>query len=87
MLPKIDEILDDITNGTTVGVSDDLFKDSFGTATWIIENERGTQWIMGNILVTGFFSYRSAYRSDIVGIYVMVMVMEEIKYIWGVIRG
>ena len=79
MTQHINEIIDDITNGTAVGVSDGSFKDEFGTASWVIENFSGSQMIMGNVLVPGFQSNQSAYRSEIAGIYGLVMVTEEIK--------
>ena len=54
----IDEIVDDIANGTAVGVSDGSFKEEFGTASWVIENANGTQRIMGNVLVPGLLQIR-----------------------------
>ena len=83
----IDEIVDDIANGTAVGVSDGSFKEEFGTTSWVIENASGTQRIMGNVLVPGFASDQSAYRSEIAGIYGLVMVTEAIKRLWGLEQG
>ena len=42
MTEEINEIIKDIIRGTVIGVSDNSFKDEFGTASWAIENEFGT---------------------------------------------
>lgn len=73
---KINEIVQDILNGTAVGVSDGSFNQEFGTAYWILENTSGTQRIMGNIFILGFKIDQSAYRSEIGGIYGLLMVIE-----------
>ena len=83
----IDEIVQDIAKGTAVGVSDGSFKDEAGTAAWIIENERGTQRIMGKTIVPGYASDQSAYRSEIAGIYSMVLIVEMIKEVWKLKYG
>ena len=41
MTPLIDEIIEDITSGTAVEVSDGSFKELFGTVSWIIEKYKG----------------------------------------------
>ena len=83
----IDDIVADIKNGKAVGVSDGSFKDEGGTAAWIIENEAGTQRIMGTVEVPGHGSDQSAYRSELAGIYAMVLVVEVIKDIWSISGG
>ena len=44
-----------------------------------MENASGFQRIMGNVLIPGFKSDHSAYRSEIGGIYALVRVVELIK--------
>jgi len=83
----IDEIIKDIANGMAVGVSDGSFKDEGGTAAWIIENEAGTQRIMGTVEVPGYGSDQSAYRSELVGIYAMIVIVEKIKEMWTLTGG
>ena len=75
----IDEIVRDINKGTAVAVSDGSFKGMGGTAAWIIENESGSQRIMGVVNVPGTVLDQSAYRSEIAGIYGSVLVIETIK--------
>ena len=77
----------DITNGTAIGVSDGSFKDQFGTASWVIENARGTQRITGNVLIPGHHTDHSAYRSEIGGLYGLVLMTELMKEVWGVSGG
>ena len=84
---KINEIIRDIGQGTAVAISDGSFKDEAGTAAWIIENESGTQRMMGYVMVPGFASDQSAYRSEIAGIYGSVLVVEMIKEVWGITQG
>ena len=83
----IDDIVKDIANGKAVGISDGSFKDEGGTAAWILENEQGTQRIMGTVVVPGYASDQSAYRSEIAGLYAMVLVVEMIKEVWGLTEG
>ena len=80
----IDEIIADITNGTAIGVSDGSFKDQFGTASWVIENARGTQRITGNVLIPGHHTDHSAYRSEIGGLYGLVLMTELMKEVWRI---
>lgn len=61
----MDNIISDIENGTVVGVSDGSFKAEFGTASWVIENAKCTQQIMGNALIPGHHMDHSAYMSEI----------------------
>ena len=84
---SIDEIVADIANSKAVGVSDDSFKDVIRTAAWIIENEKGTQRIMGTVIVPGYASDQSAYRCEIGGLYVMLLMVEMIKEVWTLTKG
>ena len=49
MTENIGGIIDSLEKGTAVGVSDGSFQHKFGTACWIIENEEGTERIVGLI--------------------------------------
>ena len=70
----IDEIIADITNGTAIGVSDGSFKDQFGTASWVIENARGTQRITGNVLIP-CHQYQTIQSSNFTSIRTMLCMM------------
>ena len=87
MTDNIDEIVNDLSKGTAIGVSDGSFKDRFGTASWVIENESGTQRINGDCIIPGSPSDQSAYRSEIGGLYGLVIVVEMIKDMWNIQSG
>lgn len=79
----IDDIVNDVLNVAAEGVSDDTFKDKFGTVSWILGNTSGSQRIMGNVLIPGFKTDQSAHMSEIGGMYgLMIMVIELIKDLW-----
>ena len=73
MSQSIDGVLDSLRDGTAVGVSDASNKDEFGTASWILENAAGTERIVGLINVPGHDDDHNAHRSEIDGIYGIVM--------------
>ena len=76
--PDISSLIEDICTGTAVGVSDGSYKDNYGTAAWILENAAGTQRIQGKVIVPGYASDQSAYRSEVAGLYGLVFVLERI---------
>lgn len=83
MTAYINDIVVDTRNMIAAGVSDDSFKDEFGTSSYILEDTNGSQSITGNVLLLpGFKSDQSANMSEISGIYDMVMVVELIKELW-----
>ena len=85
--PDISKIVQSLKNGTAVAVSDGSFKDEGGTAAWIIESHDGTQRMIGRVLVPGYPSDHSAYRSELAGLYSIVLVVETIKEVWGQTAG
>ena len=42
---------------------------------------------MGTVVVPGYASDQSAYRSEIAGLYAIVLVVEMIKEVWGLTEG
>ena len=84
---KINEIVEDIANGTAVAVSDGSYKDNGGTAAWIIESKDGAQRMQGVVNVPGMVLDQSSYRSELAGIYGSVMVVEVIKEVIGLKKG
>ena len=67
-----------IRTGKCIGVSDGSFEDEFGTACWIIQGEDVVSPIKCPLVVPGHSSTHSAYRSDLAGIYDMVMMIESL---------
>lgn len=52
----------------------------------MIESESGSQRIIWNVLVPWFQSDQSTYRSEIAGIYGLVMVIEDIKRVCSLLK-
>ena len=84
MTQSIDGILDSLRDGTAVGVSDGSYKDNFGTACWILENNTGTERIVGLIDVPGHDDEHDAYRSEIAGLYGIVMAVNMLMKIGNI---
>ena len=75
----IGDIVECIRNGTAIAVSNGLLKDKFSIACSIIENKSGTERIAGLIDVPGFDDEHDAYRSELAGLYGIV-VAEDMIY-------
>ena len=69
MTESIDGILESLRKDTAVAVSDGSFKTKFGTACWILEDEKGEERIIGLIDVPGSSGDHEAYRSELAGLY------------------
>jgi hypothetical protein len=55
--------------GEAIAVSDDSFKDQYGTAAWVIEGSSDRQGrISGAVIVPGHAEDQSTYHSELVGI-------------------
>jgi uncharacterized protein CbrC (UPF0167 family) len=57
-----------IREGVAVAVSDGSFKDSFGTASWVIQGNTTVGEVLGRCSVPGPAEWQSAYRSELCGI-------------------
>jgi hypothetical protein len=67
-----------ICQGKGVGVSDGSFKDSFGTACWIIQGDSDLGEIKCPCLVPGNGQVQSAYRSELAGLYGMITMINTL---------
>ena len=67
---SISKIIDNITTGTAIAVSDGSYQSSssVGASAWTIESADATQWIKGTSISPGPPSIQNAYRSEILGI-------------------
>jgi hypothetical protein len=74
-------IADSIRNSVAIAVSDGSFKDTYGTAAWVLEGENSIGRIIGRVIAPGAESDQSAYRSELSGILaVMIMVKNLCLY-------
>ena len=85
--PSIDNIMQDLEKGTLVGVSDGSYKEGIGTASYIIENLSGTERIIGLIEVPGHEDEQDSYRSELAGLYGIVLVLELLESYSTNIKG
>jgi hypothetical protein len=68
-----------IGNGTCIGVSDGSFKDAFGTASWTIcPAGSPSTCILGDLVVPGHPQDQSSFRSELAGLYALVIVIDAL---------
>ena len=67
--PSIGKIIQELSQGTIVAVSDGSYKDGIGTACYIIESEDATERIVGLVDVPGREDEQDSYRSELAGVY------------------
>ena len=72
----IDGIVQDLRNGTVVGVSHDSFKNKRATACWILENASGSERIVDLVEVPGHDDEHDAYRSELTGLFGLVVAVQ-----------
>lgn len=66
----------------TIAISDSSLKDQYGTAAWVIEGCSYVGHLVGAAIVPGTNKDHSAYKSDLVGIYSILVAVKHIcKYI------
>ena len=83
MTVSIDGILDNMKSGTKVSVSDCFFKAKFGIQCWIVENDIGTENIIGLINIPGFSDEHDTYRSELAGLYGIAIAMRILEELGG----
>ena len=67
-----------IKNGTAIAVSDGSFSNEFGTASWVIEGANSHGRITGNNISPGDRLDQNAYRSELSGLYGIVLTIQAI---------
>ncbi len=68
-----------------IGVSDGSFKDKFGTASWVLLG--GGHRLTGDLVVPGHPDDQSSYRSELAGLYVMILMVHDICLQYGLMDG
>ena len=77
-------ILQGLKDGTLVGVSDGSFKNKRGTAFWIIETQDGSERIVGLTEVPGQEDEHDACRSELVGLFGLVVALKTLTVLGDV---
>ena len=77
---EINKVIEDITIGKAIAVSDGSYKNdgNIGAAAWIIESWDKSQYIRGQCIVPGEKRVQSAYRSELVG---LLAILEKLRLI------
>lgn len=70
-----------------IAVSDGAYKDSFGTATWMIGTMEHPDRITGRVICPGAADDHSSYRSKLVGLYAIMAVVQLVGNYFKVQEG
>jgi len=76
-----------IRTGTAIGVSDGSFKDEFGTACLVLEGKDSVGRIVCPCIIPGQRSDQSAYRSELGGLFGLLVLVDVICRTHGVSEG
>jgi len=78
-------IAQSIKEGWAIAVSDGSYKEGYGTASWIIQNEEGRS-IEGNVVCPGLVDGMSSNRSELAGLYTIAFVTLQICNFFHIFR-
>ena len=76
-----------IENGTCIAVSDGSFKEQFGTASWSIQGPTEVHQLSGSCIVPGHAKDQSAYRSELSGLYAIIIMVEAVCNVFEIKSG
>jgi len=68
-------------------VTDGSFKDTFGTAAWILECSETSQRMTGQVVAPGSDQDHSSYRSELSGVYAVLLVVSKLCSYFNVDEG
>jgi hypothetical protein len=80
-------IVDSIREGTVTAVSDGSYKDTFGTAAWVLLAEETVAYITGCMLYPGAARDHSSYRSILDGLYSVLTVTSKMYEYYNMQEG
>jgi hypothetical protein len=76
-----------LKNKAAIAVSDGSFKDSYGTAAWVVEGLNSYGRMMGQVITPGGPSDHSSYRSELSGIYSILVVVNQLCAHYKIVDG
>ena len=76
-----------IKEGAAIAVSDGSYKETFGTAAWVIEGSDDQGRISGRVITPGGSESQSPYRSELKGIYATMIVVHNICSYYQITSG
>ncbi len=76
-----------ISQGEAITISDGSFQDTYGTAAWVIEGCDSKGRMKGAVIVSGTAQDQSAYRSELAGIYSILIMVKKICEFFDIQQG
>jgi hypothetical protein len=76
-----------IRRGRAIAVSDGSYKDDFGTAAYVLEGETAANRIVCALATPGIPEDQSSFRSELAGLYGIVMMVQAICHQFGITSG
>ncbi len=76
-----------IATGEAIAISDGSFQDQYGTAAWVFEGIDAIGRVTGAVVVPGSAKDQSAYRSELAGIYTIVLFTMKLCDFYQIMTG
>lgn len=76
-----------LQNKEAIAVSDGSFKDDYGTAQWILEGKNSHGRMVGQVITPGGPCNHSSYRSELSGIYSILVVVNQLCAHYQIVDG
>jgi hypothetical protein len=76
-----------LKEGFAIAVSDGSFKETYGTAAFVLEGESSTGRIVGTVIAPGNAQTHSPYRSELTGIYATMILVQKLCQYYDISSG
>jgi hypothetical protein len=76
-----------IKEGDAIAISNGSFRDQYGTAAWVLEGSNSNGRIVGAVIAPGTAKDQSAYRSELVGIYSILLCVKKLCNFFHITQG
>lgn len=76
-----------IINGTALAISDGSFHKDYGTVAWVLEGDSSLGRLGGTAIAPGGAYDQSAYRSELTGVYAIIMTVKLLVEQHGITSG
>jgi hypothetical protein len=82
-----DSLIEAIKEGAAMAISDGYYKETFGTAAWVIGDPDNVAFISGRSICPGTPCDHDAYRSELAGIYSIMTVIDKFCAYYHITEG
>jgi hypothetical protein len=76
-----------IQQGEAIAISDGSFQDIYGTAAWVVEGTDSNGRALGAVVVPGSAKDQSAYRSELAGLYSILVFVKQLCEFYQISSG